>query len=346
MAPQYGNNRGVSVGDDRWWELRDIWALPFVLLGSYGYRPRLTPERLLGYRRDGSTFELTGKGGQLPIDFVGDDEDDDHEGVAVTIALRDVDGEVIHTETLWLTHQDHAVAEVERFLADAVVREDSKQSGWTHTQPDAPIDQVRLGIAYATYRHYLDALAAHGVHAYLEAEGVGHRIYADISDELLLDLSIVDEGLDDLGPEDDYWVVFVTRPEGHEAEVMLPRVEDAVADADQLATAAINTLTSVLRDSPILLGSYDPETGRLDPALIDALRSDAAAAPWPPVVGGLLPGADQAYGVEEKLTRYSLNINHEGDGAAKANGFELILGITAKDVDYLAAELLWAPVEN
>jgi hypothetical protein len=48
---------------------------------------------------------------------------------------------------------------------------------------------------------------------------------------------------------------------------------------------------------------------------------------WPPRVGELLPRADEAFGVREKLRDYSLNIDHE-DGGPKARGFREILGIT------------------
>lgn len=57
--------------------------------------------------------------------------------------------------------------------------------------------------------------------------------------------------------------------------------------------------------------------------------------PWPPTVGDRLPRAAEAYGITEKLVRYSLDLDHR-DGGAKARGFEQILGITLADVDYLA----------
>jgi hypothetical protein len=60
---------------------------------------------------------------------------------------------------------------------------------------------------------------------------------------------------------------------------------------------------------------------------------------WPPEIGELLPRAADAYGVREKLTRYSLNPDHD-DGGPKADAFARILGITAADLDYLARALL------
>jgi hypothetical protein len=60
--------------------------------------------------------------------------------------------------------------------------------------------------------------------------------------------------------------------------------------------------------------------------------------PWPPTIDELLPLADEAFGVEEKLAAYCLNLEHEL-GHAKARGFQLILGIGRADVDYLADAL-------
>jgi hypothetical protein len=59
---------------------------------------------------------------------------------------------------------------------------------------------------------------------------------------------------------------------------------------------------------------------------------------WPPQVGELLPRADEAIGVRQKLETYSLDLAHE-DGVAKALGFAQILGITLASVDYLEAEI-------
>jgi hypothetical protein len=61
--------------------------------------------------------------------------------------------------------------------------------------------------------------------------------------------------------------------------------------------------------------------------------------PWPPKIAEPLPNADDAYGVHEKLARYSLKVGHE-DGGPKAAAFARILGITAADLEYLAGELL------
>ena len=59
---------------------------------------------------------------------------------------------------------------------------------------------------------------------------------------------------------------------------------------------------------------------------------------WPPEIGELLPHAEDAWGVLEKLASYSLDLDHR-DGGHKARVFRAVLGITATDVDYLACAL-------
>lgn len=58
----------------------------------------------------------------------------------------------------------------------------------------------------------------------------------------------------------------------------------------------------------------------------------------PPTIGDLLPRADEAFGIEEKITAYCLNLDHEV-GGPKAQGFRRVLGIGIEDADHLAAEL-------
>lgn len=60
---------------------------------------------------------------------------------------------------------------------------------------------------------------------------------------------------------------------------------------------------------------------------------------WPPENGSLLPNADRAYGVHEKLAGYSLKLDHVGRGK-KAEGFARVLAITVADLEYLAGTLL------
>jgi hypothetical protein len=58
----------------------------------------------------------------------------------------------------------------------------------------------------------------------------------------------------------------------------------------------------------------------------------------PPTIGESLPRANEAYGIEAKVTAYCLNLDHE-IGGPKAQGFLRILGIGLEDADYLADEL-------
>jgi hypothetical protein len=56
--------------------------------------------------------------------------------------------------------------------------------------------------------------------------------------------------------------------------------------------------------------------------------------PWPPTIGQCLPRGDDAYGIQDKLAGYCLNVDHV-IGAPKARGFLQILGITLADLYYL-----------
>jgi hypothetical protein len=60
--------------------------------------------------------------------------------------------------------------------------------------------------------------------------------------------------------------------------------------------------------------------------------------PWPPRIGELLQRYDEPVGIDLKLRRYSLALDHE-DGGPKANGFLVMLGIDLMDIDYLAREI-------
>jgi hypothetical protein len=59
---------------------------------------------------------------------------------------------------------------------------------------------------------------------------------------------------------------------------------------------------------------------------------------WPPRIGEILPHADSVLGIEEKLSAYCLNLDHE-IGGPKARAFQRILGIGLSNVDYLAEAL-------
>jgi hypothetical protein len=59
----------------------------------------------------------------------------------------------------------------------------------------------------------------------------------------------------------------------------------------------------------------------------------------PPTVGHLVPRAAEAFGVRQKLETYCLDLSNKA-GGPKAKGFQVILGITLDDIDYLETELL------
>jgi hypothetical protein len=58
---------------------------------------------------------------------------------------------------------------------------------------------------------------------------------------------------------------------------------------------------------------------------------------WPPQIGELLPDAEKAYGVHDKLARYSLKPGH---ARRKADAFAHALAVTVDDLEYLADALL------
>jgi hypothetical protein len=59
---------------------------------------------------------------------------------------------------------------------------------------------------------------------------------------------------------------------------------------------------------------------------------------WPPTIGERLPRARAAFGIQEKLTAYCLNLDHE-IGGPKAQAFQRVLGIGLADVEHLTDAL-------
>lgn len=60
--------------------------------------------------------------------------------------------------------------------------------------------------------------------------------------------------------------------------------------------------------------------------------------PWPPRKGELLPRFDEPVGIEEKLRKYSLVLDHEFVGP-KAKGFLEMLGIDLTAAEYLEDQI-------
>ncbi len=246
----------VQAGSPAWWELRDEWALALVLLGAYGYRPKLTSQEIVGYRGDGSVFTLSVRDDELPILRY---------DCTLRVALMEGEAEVAD-DRLPFDGDEHLIGGLLGFLSRHPEGCPPKDGFIRHFMPEGELDRIRLGIGYARYRPYLDALASNGIHAYLEHAALGSmRMYSDVSSSLLLDVSTDDEGLGELGPEGGGWVVFLTGPGGHEAEFTIDQLGDEDENAGLFADAIADALGDVLRGRNIFFEHYDARYGRLDP---------------------------------------------------------------------------------
>lgn len=108
-----------------------------------------------------------------------------------------------------------------------------------------PVDEVgarRLRDATVAWAVLLGELMAVGLRPYLELEAGRHddplRLFCELDDGLLLDVSLADEGLPDapLTDDDRYWVAFVQGEDGYLAEVTID------------PAAALGALAAKLRD--------------------------------------------------------------------------------------------------
>jgi hypothetical protein len=109
------------------------------------------------------------------------------------------------------------------------------------------LERTILTVAYVAYRPELDALAREGVHAYLEGDGGGLRIFGDLAPTLLLDVSLDDAGVPPLGPGAGDWRVYLTTPEG-EREFVVARGREREDDARELAAAVAAALAGRTAD--------------------------------------------------------------------------------------------------
>jgi hypothetical protein len=107
-----------------------------------------------------------------------------------------------------------------------------------HFPPSDPLGAERLRAATVAWAPLLDALHAVGFRPYLELHRGGRddplRLYCELEDELLLDLSIEDEEIPDEPPDliDGDWAVFIQDGDGNYlADVLIdPRIDhDALA---------------------------------------------------------------------------------------------------------------------
>jgi hypothetical protein len=100
--------------------------------------------------------------------------------------------------------------------------------GFAHYPPLDDVAAQRVRDATIAWSELLGELHAVGLRPYLELEqGQAKdplRLYCELDDGLLLDVSIDDEGLPDTpaGTRDGDWVVFVEADEGYRAEVAIP----------------------------------------------------------------------------------------------------------------------------
>ena len=79
------------------------------------------------------------------------------------------------------------------------------------------------------------------MHAYLEGDGGGLRIFGDLAPSLLLDVSLDDAGVPPLGPGAGDWRIYLTTPDG-ERELVVARGSERERDARELAAAVAAAL--------------------------------------------------------------------------------------------------------
>jgi hypothetical protein len=121
-----------------------------------------------------------------------------------------------------------------------------------HYPPSDELGANRLRAATVAWAALLGELHAVGLRPYLELEQGDSegslRIYCETDDELLLDISINDEGLPDTPPAavDGEWVVFLQDPGGYLAEVWI----DPTVDFATLAIKLRDLIESVTRGAP------------------------------------------------------------------------------------------------
>ncbi len=102
-----------------------------------------------------------------------------------------------------------------------------------HLPPSNPLGAERLRAATVAWAPLLGALHAVGFRPYLELHRGGRddplRLYCELEDELLLDLSIEDEEIPDEPPDqiDGDWAVFIQDADGNYlADVLIdPRID-------------------------------------------------------------------------------------------------------------------------
>jgi hypothetical protein len=221
----------------------DEWALAFALLGGHGLRPRRSQAGLVVHRGDGST--LTARAGPA-------------------LTLDDARGRRIASERAAAGGDAALVAQILDLL-ERHPEGESHGSAIEHFPPADELSRAILTVAYASYRPELDALAARGVHAYLEHDGGVLRIFADLSPSLLLDVSVDDAGVPPLGPGPGEWTIYLTGADGDERELRVERGRGRRDDAGALAEAVARALATPPGPGPRTSRRIRPENGRRRP---------------------------------------------------------------------------------
>jgi|tagenome__1003787_1003787.scaffolds.fasta_scaffold20570553_1 hypothetical protein len=201
---------------------RSEWELAFALLGGRGWRPQRTTLGVVAHRADGSS---------LTVDEVAS-------GLSVT--LSDARGAALATALLPLTSGVELVEWIVDLFAQ---RPESGGAGASvaHFPPRGELERTVLTVAYVSYQPEIDALAAEGVHAYVEFDGTALRIFGDFAPSLLLDVSLDDAGIPPLGPDAGDWRVYLTSANG-ERELVVARGRRREDDARSLAVAVATAL--------------------------------------------------------------------------------------------------------
>lgn len=163
----------METGGDEWWELRDAWSRAFALLGAYGYRPKLTPNALVGYRADGSVFTLTAPDEELPVQRYDS---------TMCVALTSGDAALLAEERFPFDRDDDLIRNVLDVLSRHPGQPQPEKGFIRYFPPESELDRIRLAASYASYRPYLDALASLGIHARAHRPGIAPHVQRHLAE--------------------------------------------------------------------------------------------------------------------------------------------------------------------
>jgi hypothetical protein len=130
--------------------------------------------------------------------------------------------------------------------------------GFEHYPPVDELARRRVRDAMVAWAPLLGELMAVGLRPYLELESGDHedplRLYCELENGLLLDISRADEGLPDTPSEPDerYWAAFVQAEGGYLAEVTI----DETVTFSELAGKLIDLVQAVAAGERPLLDDW------------------------------------------------------------------------------------------